>query len=299
VSGPSIAVTLDAVVLAVTDGVPRVLLVDDGSSPALPSGPLDVDRDVTLERGLRRYVTEQTDLELGYVEQLYTFGDRDRAPDAERVRRLSVGYLALVRETTPTTGVRWADVYGLLPWEDMRDGRPSIDAALRAGLAGWTDGVDGQARAERFRLTFGPPWDGIRALERYELLYDTALVAEHAIDQGLEPDAACHGTPLRADHRRILATALGRIRGKLTYRPVVFELLAEPFTLLELQRTVEALAGIDLHKQNFRRQVLASGLVEGTGATRQAGSGRPAQLFRYRPEVQLERPRPGVGQPYR
>ena len=295
-SDPSIAVTLDAVVLAVTDGVPRVLLVDDGSAPALPSGPLDVDRDVTLERGLRRYVTEQTDLELGYVEQLYTFGDRDRAPDAGRVRRLSVGYLALVHETPPTTGVRWADVHELLPWEDMRQGPPPAHEALQARLATW---ADDPARAERVTLTFGPPWDGIRALERYELLYGVGLVAEQAIDRGVAPTDDLPGTPLRADHRRILATALGRIRGKLTYRPVVFELLSEPFTLLELQRTVEALAGIDLHKQNFRRQVMASGLVEGTGQTRRTGSGRPAQLFRYRPEVQLERPRPGLGQPYR
>ena len=296
-SAASIAVTLDAVVLAVTDGVPRVLLVDDGTAPALPSGPLDVDQDLTLERGLRRYVREQTDLELGYVEQLYTFGDRDRAPDAEQVRRLSVGYLALVLQTPPTAGVRWADVHELLPWEDMRQGPPPAHETLRERLLDWAE--DDDARAQRLSLTFGPPWDGIRALERYELLYGVGLVAEHALDQGLTPTDELPGTPLRADHRRILATALGRIRGKLTYRPVVFELLSEPFTLLELQRTVEALAGVDLHKQNFRRQVIASGLVEGTGDTRQAGSGRPAQLFRYRPEVQLERPRPGLGQPYR
>jgi hypothetical protein len=62
---------------------------------------------------------------------------------------------------------------------------------------------------------------------------------------------------------------------------------------------VEALSGVGLHKQNFRRLVLGSGLVEGTGETRHTGAGRPAQLFRYRPEVQLERPRPGLGQPYR
>ena len=57
------------------------------------------------------------------------------------------------------------------------------------------------------------------------------------------------------DHRRILATALGRLRGKLKYRPVVFELLPSAFTLLQLQRVVEALAGVRLHKQNLRRLV--------------------------------------------
>ena len=85
----------------------------------------------------------------------------------------------------------------------------------------------------------------------------------------------------------------------MTYRPVVFELLPSRFTLLELQRTVEALHGVRLHKQNFRRLVERSGLVEGTGERAVSTGGRPPELFRYRPEVRLERPRPGVGQPYR
>lgn len=293
-----LAVSLDAVVLAVTDDSPRVLVTEEtGAPPALPSGPLDVEDDETLERGLRRYVREQTALELGYVEQLYTFGDRDRAPDADRMRRLSVGYLALVQETAAAPGTRWADVHELLPWEDHRDGSPTVLDDLQDRLAAWA-GTD-RRRAYRVTMTFGPPWDGIRALERYELLYGVGLVAERAHDDHGAPTEPGAGRAMRADHRRILATAIGRIRGKLTYRPIVFELVAEPFTLLELQRTVEALSGVTLHKQNFRRLVLGSGLVEGIGQTRQTGAGRPAQLFRYRPEVQLERPRPGLGQPYR
>ena len=76
------------------------------------------------------------------------------------------------------------------------------------------------------------------------------------------------------DHRRILATAIARLRGKMKYRPVVFELMAPQFTLLELQRTVEAISGVRLHKQNFRRLMADQGLVEGTGKWR-AGA-RPA-----------------------
>ena len=297
-SGRRLAVSLDAVVLAVTDDTPRVLVTEDRATlPALPSGPLDVDHDATLERGLRRYVREQTGLELGYVEQLYTFGDRDRAPDAAHMRRLSVGYLALVHETAAAPGTRWADVHEFLPWEDHRDGSPEVVDDLQARLASWA-GTDRQRR-HRITITFGPPWDGIRALERYELLYGVGLVDERAHDDHQPTAEPGAGRAMRDDHRRILATAIGRIRGKLTYRPIVFELVAEPFTLLELQRTVEALSGVGLHKQNFRRLVLGSGLVEGTGETRQTGAGRPAQLFRYRPEVQLERPRPGLGQPYR
>jgi hypothetical protein len=96
------------------------------------------------------------------------------------------------------------------------------------------------------------------------------------------------------DHRRILATAIARLRGKMKYRPVVFELMAPSFTLLELQRTVEAISGIRLHKQNFRRLVEGQGLVEGTGKLSPTSRGRPAELFRFRREVVRERPTPGV-----
>jgi hypothetical protein len=97
-----------------------------------------------------------------------------------------------------------------------------------------------------------------------------------------------------SDHRRILATALGRIRGKLKYRPVVFELLPSTFTLLQLQRLVESLAGVRLHKQNLRRLVEKGRLVEGTGQFDVRTGGRPAELFRFRREVLQERPAPGL-----
>ena len=103
------------------------------------------------------------------------------------------------------------------------------------------------------------------------------------------------GLPMAMDHRRILASALGRLRGKLKYRPVVFELLPPAFTLLELQQTVEALAGLELHKGNFRRLVETGGLVERTGRVRRETGGRPAALFRFRRDVLRERPAPGMG----
>jgi hypothetical protein len=74
----------------------------------------------------------------------------------------------------------------------------------------------------------------------------------------------------------------------------VFELMPPSFTLLELQRTVEAISGIRLHKQNFRRLVEDQGLVEGTGKVAPIARGRPAELFRFRREVLRERPSPGV-----
>jgi hypothetical protein len=146
------------------------------------------------------------------------------------------------------------------------------------------------------------PWDGERVLNRYEILYELGLVNEAVRDgrspvvkDSLPPEAA--GLEMAADHRRILATAVGRIRAKIRYRPVVFELMGETFTLLQLQRAVEALAGVRLHKQNFRRLVEQGGLVERTGQRDHLTGGRPAELFRFRREVLLERPAPGVGLP--
>lgn len=92
-----------------------------------------------------------------------------------------------------------------------------------------------------------------------------------------------------ADHRRILATGIARLRTKIKYRPVVFELMPATFTLLQLQRTVEALAGLLVHKQNFRRLIEQQDLVEETGETTGDTGGRPAKRFRFRQAVLAER----------
>jgi len=109
---------------------------------------------------------------------------------------------------------------------------------------------------------------------------------DHQRDRGLPfGNGTAVGTELSWDHRRIVATALGRLRGKLKYRPVVFELLPETFTLLQLQRTVEALTGMRLHKQNFRRLVENGRFLEPTRSFERLARGRPAKLFRFRKEV--------------
>jgi hypothetical protein len=316
-SEPHIVIGLNAVIVAVTRERPRILTIPDSGGGApdteiLPHGPLDPNADRTLELSLRGWVRERTGIELGYVEQLYTFGDRDRASrsGASRSRLISVAYLALVREREleGSSRARWRDWYTFLPWEDRRAGQPAvihetIEPALRAWIASGSSRAARTERAERAGIAFGlagSEWDGERVLERYELLYEIGLVAESrrarasVVNPGEGPDL---GSPMGLDHRRILATAMGRIRGKLRYRPVVFELLPSTFTLTQLQREVEALAGVRLHKQNFRRLVERGGLVEGTGKLDSRTGGRPAELFRFRREVLRERRAPGVGLP--
>ena len=152
-------------------------------------------------------------------------------------------------------------------------------------------GTLGDGRRIRGAAAFGldgAPWNDEAVLERYEILYEIGAVAEAPLHRD-----ALDGS-MALDHRRILATAIGRVRAKIKYRPVVFELLPASFTLWELQRTVEALAGTRLHKSNFRRFVEEGGLVVGTGE-RRATSGRPAETFRFRSDVIAERPDPGIG----
>jgi hypothetical protein len=217
-----------------------------------------------------------------------------------------VAYLALAREARPaaSTDAEWQSWYRYFPWEDWRQEKPSLLEPLEARLADWAADAGGEPerrlREERLGLAFGrhgASWNEELVLERYELLYEAGIVAEAARDLGRKAatvDGGVAGMAMASDHRRILATAIGRLRGKIKYRPVVFELMPPAFTLLQLQRTVEALAGVRLHKQNFRRLVEQQGLVEETGAMSARTGGRPARLVRFRREVLLERPAPGL-----
>ena len=304
-----VSIGLSAAIVSVSEEWPCVLAVHHAGAPdALPFGPFDPLAHRTLESGLRSWVKEQTQFELGYVEQLYTFGDRGRhlVEPGQDPRVVSVGYLALTRVASEpaTRDAVWRNWYVYFPWEDWRAEPPMIirsviAPSLKRFVAKAASSAEASMRRTRVRVAFGlegPTWDEEKVLERYELIYEAALVDEARRDgrtAQVETPVAL-GAPMMFDHRRILATAIARLRGKLKYRPVVFELLPPTFTLLELQRTVEAISGIRLHKQNFRRLVEEQGLVERTGQFRRIKRGRPAELFSYRPEVLGERPAPGV-----
>jgi len=307
-----IEIGLTAAIVTVENEDPAILVTGEDAEPhvGLPFGPFDPLAHRTFEIGLRAFVQAQTALAVGYVEQLYTFGDRGRhaRPDDTGPHMVSVGYLALTRVPDNAAPLRAAGAgfepwYRFFPWEDWREQRPEIlDKVILPVLSEWAGRSDrpepGRAlgRRERLRLCFGPggsTWDEERVLDRYELLYEAGLIEEARRD-GREAALARHplpplGHPMRFDHRRILATAIARLRAKLKYRPVVFELMPQEFTLTELQRTVEAISGRHLHKQNFRRLVETAALVEPTGDVLTATGGRPAALFRFRREVLAER----------
>lgn len=297
----NVTIELNAVVVALIDGAPHVLTLDDGA--LLPSGPFESDHP-TLQTGLRAWVERQTRHPLGYTEQLYTFADRNRA-DASGRRIVSISYLALTREHVEA-GRRepgWQDWYRYFPWEDWRAGgaEPLLRALLK-GLRHWADAAPDAStkrlRRQRVEIDFdAESWNEDLVLQRYELLYEAGLVPEaiatragrarRPVTHALPPSLG--GMAMRHDHRRILATGIARLRAKIKYRPMVFELMPPDFTLGQLQAAVEALAGRPLHKQNFRRLIEQQGLVEETGATTAETGGRPAKLYRFRREILLER----------
>jgi hypothetical protein len=288
----SIKIELNAVIVAVSGHEPR-LVIDPRN--ALPSGPFETEHR-TMEQGLRAWAG----MPLGYVEQLYTFADSDRRAGDKRI--VSIGYLALVCADAAKNNTVWSSWYRHLPWEDHRKDFPSIiHKHILPQLTSWKnkakDAAGKRSRVERIAIAFPSEkkeWNEELVLQRYELLWEAGLVPEspHAATSSVK--AISLGDPMAHDHRRILATAMARLRGKIKYRPVVFELMPDSFTLLQLQETVEALAGLKLHKPNFRRLIESQGLVEETGAMTRGASGRPAKLFAFRRETLRERAAAGT-----
>ncbi len=319
---PPIAIVLNAVLAVIDAQQPKSLCVKRADGLGLPYGPFDPKRHRTFELGLRQWVSDQTKVSLGYVEQLYTFGDQGREAPAAVVtggepdaRVVSVGYLALSSEPAKVAAkdAQWRNWYDFFPWEDWRGGEPAIlKEIVMPAFAAWTTRAETESiareRQARVALAFGLTengWEEERALERYELMYEACLVEEAWRDQAAESSdaragraaAKATGFAMTSDHRRILATAIGRLRGKLKYRPVIFELMPAEFTLLALQKSVEAIVGFDLHKQNFRRSVVDGGLVAKTTRAVQQASGRPAALFQPSPAVSADGAASGLAIP--
>lgn len=290
-------IELIAVLTAVRDEVPQVMTIGHGR--LLPSGPLE-NTHRSLQAGVRAWVERQTGHPIGHVEQLYTFADHDRILSSAQERMIAISYLALTRSHAGETG--WRDWYDYFPWEDGKteEGRASL-AQIERRLCSWVATVGDAATRVRqwqrcvtlFAIGDMGVWNDELVLQRYELLYEAGLVTE----AGCPPEHAVPGQAMDHDHRRILATAMARLRAKIRYRPVVFELMPASFTLLQLQRVMESLSGMHIHKQNFRRLIMQQQLVEETGEIDEQTGGRPARLYRFCGEVRQARQLAGTNIP--
>jgi hypothetical protein len=308
----ALPIGLSAAILAVRGGEPVVAVVPASRTErpgdgVLPGGFFCPSEHTSLESGVCALVRAATGLKLKSTQQLATFGHRGGGLERDDAFAVSVCFLAVVgpSQCAGSTGVEWQSWYTYLPWEDWRHGKPaSLQSEIEPRLAAW--GREGASTSElearsaerdfQIRVCFGGEpggWDEEKALERYELLCEAGILAE---TPGLGPAswlARLHH-PEQGDQGRMLASAVGALRQAIKSRPVLFELMDDEFTLFELQKTVEAILGPHLHKQNFRRLVESAGLVEPTGQLRFRTGGRPAQLYRFRRGVLLERLAAGV-----
>ncbi|MFB3819557.1 MAG: NUDIX domain-containing protein [Candidatus Methylomirabilales bacterium] len=180
----------------------------------------------------------------------------------------------LVRRAQPPSQGRWALPGGFVRMEE------SVDEAARRELREET-GL-GDVFLEQL-YTFGEvdrhPGDRVVAVAYYGLVKRVSRPAAHARAASWFP--ASRVPPLAFDHARILQVGLERLRGKVRYVPIGFELLPPKFTLTELQHLYEAILGRSLDKRNFRKKVLAMDLLDDLEEVQRGVRHRAARLYSF------------------
>ncbi len=206
-------VTVDTVIFTIRKNTLEVLLVQRGQEPfkdhwAIPGGFIRLSEN--LDEAAKRVLYEKTHMKDVYLEQLYTFGDPFRYPNA---RVITVGYFALIRSD-------------------------DVELAAEEGL-------------------------NIQQIN-WHSVYDLPKLA--------------------FDHHDILSYAIKRLRARLVYTPIAFQLLPKKFTLTELQRTYELILNTELDKRNFRKRMVSLGILKELDEYTKESSKRPARLYSFNEE---------------
>jgi 8-oxo-dGTP diphosphatase len=204
--GPGLAV--DTVVMTIKDDRLHVLLIQIGSGPykdrwALPGGLVNLGE--IPEQAAIRALSNKTNIKVGHLEQLFTFGELDRDVRAQIV---SVAYMLLIPDPS-ALDVRPQDFYTAIKWVPI---------------------------TELPKMAF--------------------------------------------DHKKIAELAYRRLQDKVNYSTIASSLLSEEFTLTQLQKVYEIILGMDIDKRNFRKKMLALGIIQSTEKI-QRSAFRPAELYSF------------------
>ncbi len=199
------------------------------------------------------------------------------------LRQGDLQLLLIKRRAWPFEGM-WAIPGGFVNMNE------SLEAAAKRELQEET-GVEDVYLEQLY--TFGDPGRDPRTrviTVVYFALLDSERLQVRAADDAVDVNwfSAYELPPLAFDHAKILEYTLNRLRGKLDYTTIAFNLLSEQFTLRELQRVYEIILHRRLDKRNFRKKVLSTGILEDTGAKKMEGTHRPARLYRFNPEAETK-----------
>jgi 8-oxo-dGTP diphosphatase len=271
------AVTVDMLIFTVNDDAKtnyrklpkkscKILLIKRGNHPylgqwALPGG--FVTPNESIEDAALRELKSETNLDDIYVEQLYTWGDVQRDP---RTRVISCSYMALIDS-----------------------GALDIKAGDDADDAGWFNLSYHVIEEQKSQIVYGFVSE---KLIRIHLFSDLASLnatvkvvetSEGRITRVSREVVDSQG--IAFDHARMIEYAIERLRSKLEYSDVVFNLMPESFTLSELQQVYEVIWGKKLLAAAFRRKI-ANRVIATDQFTKDAGH-RPSRLYRFNTDWRL------------
>jgi ADP-ribose pyrophosphatase YjhB (NUDIX family) len=241
----------------------KLLLIKRRNHPfmnqwAIPGGFVDVNE--SIEEAAKRELKEETSVENIYIEQLYTFGQVDRDP---RMRVISTAFMALVDQSKlhPKAGDDASEVM----WFEIH--RTAI------GKAEVVESQGQITRTEKVRLELVN--EQIKEEIACELIIKETLIGKN-IDRSVEITNSTH---LSFDHGKIIDMALDRLKNKLEYTQIAFNLVPEFFTLTELQQVYQVILNKEEKPAGFRRKI--KDMVIETDKMQASKGHRPARLFTY------------------
>lgn len=270
------SVTVDMLIFTVTDEekknyrklpekVLKLLMIKRGDHPcmgqwALPGGFVNMKE--SLDEAALRELKEETNIGDIYMEQLYTWGDVRRDP---RTRIISASYMSLADSST-------LDVKA----SDDADDAKWFTVNFKMYQEQKTVTEKGYILQRLFKLNLTNEEDELSAVIK------TVKTVEGKVTRTEREIVESRG--IAFDHAKIIEYAIERLRSKIEYTDIAFNLMPELFTLTELQQVYEVILDTELLKANFRRKV-AGMVIETNEYTKDAGH-RPSKLFRFNPDWQ-------------
>lgn len=267
------SVTVDMLIFTVTDEekknyrklpekVLRLLMIKRGDHPyigqwALPGGFVQMDE--SLDEGAYRELKEETNIDNIYMEQLYTWGDVGRDP---RTRVISASYMSLVDSST-------LDIKA----SDDADDAKWFTVSCRLYQEQKTVTEKGYVLQRLFKLSLSNDENSLSAVVKIMKTVEGKVTKVER--EVLESNG------IAFDHAKIIEYAIERLRSKIEYTDIAFNLMPELFTLTELQQVYEVILDTELLKANFRRKT-ADMVIETNEYTKDAGH-RPSKLFGFNP----------------